>query len=219
MVRLVLPAARRSRSRTARTTPRPNASCAASGKEPAQARVVGGRLLGDGVHHRHQLARAARRTARAPRRPSCRSRRRRSADRRCARRARRSRRTGGSDRASVSSSGRIGGKVVGRARPRPGVVGGGACALSARDEFGRHLDRPARTRAARRGSGWRRPNRRAALGVGHSRRAAGRARGRWPSRAPAGEQRALPAARCRAARRHVGRLIPAQHARPPSRDR
>ena len=110
------------------------------GKRAAQAAVVGRRLLGDGAHDRHQ-----RRAQLGEQRPH---------------RGRRHALVGAVDQrvgdvlvgreevgVSAAEVERLleqrahGGEVVGRARPRPGLVGGRAERAPAGDELGRHLDR------------------------------------------------------------------------------
>ena len=105
------------------------------------------------------------------------------------------------------------GEIVGRPRPRPGIVGRRAVRVRARDVIGRHLDRLLVFRAARRGSGTHRRDRAAG-----SRRRASSPSSSLPisgeidrSCARRESSRTLPPARRRAAWRHVGRLVPVQN--------
>ena len=177
----------------------------------SQAAVVGERLLGDGAHDRHQ-----RRAQLGEQRQH---------------RGRRHALVGAVDqrvgdvRVGREKAGVLaaeverplqqrphGGEVVGGARPGPGVVGGRAVRAPAGDEVGRHLDRLLEVAARDADEAgvvavWRQ-----AVGVGLQRveQLAERRIGELLMCQPA-QHGALPGARRCPARRHVGRLVPAQH--------
>ena len=139
---------------------RPKSSCFALGKSAAQAGIVGQRLLGDGAHDRHQLgAQLVEQRAHAGHRHALVG----AVDQRI----------GdvvvGAEIAGVLAAeiqrllqeGAHGREVVGRPRPRPGVVGGRAHLARSARRNRRAPWWPSRSRAGRRGSGWRRRSRRA----------------------------------------------------------